>query len=389
MQEGERRWQSTENDMQPREGQVIARKYTLEKLIGRGGMASVWRAHHDVLDSPVAIKLLVKDASDDLVIRFHREAQAAARLRSPNVVHVSDCGVEDDHMFIVMELLEGEDLRDRLMRVRRLDREAACGIIYQVARVLRRAHRAGIVHRDLKPANIFLCQNEDVEVVKILDFGIAKTLSDCGITAPGTVLGTPAYMSPEQALGVGEIDHRADLWSLGVMAYRMLTGVLPFPEQNGVDVMRAILQGGPPPPSRHEPTLGPAVDAFFARAFAPLAQDRFLDATNFADDLAAALGLDAPGSCAVPSLVSLDKPAPRPSVEPAASPEPPTAAPTFDPNAPTLAEGGERASLDQPTPVNPTGDTVPAGVAEGALTPRSAAAGLLAAVRRVMSLWTT
>jgi len=186
------------------------------------------------MGTPLAIKMLDPNlsATADYVARFKREASAAAALRSAHVVQIFDFGVtEGGTPYIAMELLEGEDLGTRLDRITRLKPAQASSVITQVARALTRAHKRGIVHRDLKPDNIFLCVSEDEgELVKVLDFGVAKGVGGVNLARTGTgiVVGTPYYMSPEQAQGEKRIDHRTDLWALGVIAFELLTGSLPI-----------------------------------------------------------------------------------------------------------------------------------------------------------------
>src|SRR5690349_20932604 len=226
----------------PRGSVVIAGKYRLVRALARGGMGAVWQAHHLQLDIPVAIKFVDASmtAAADARTRFEREARAAALLRSPHVVQILDHGVDGGMHYIVMELLEGENLGDRLYRDRRLTIPDAANIALQVLKALRRAHDAGIVHRDLKPTNIFLAQIDDEEIVKVLDFGIAKTTLGAGtndVTKTGMILGSPSYMSPEQARDIKSVDHRADLWSLGVILFRALTGEMIFHAETNVDLM--------------------------------------------------------------------------------------------------------------------------------------------------------
>jgi serine/threonine protein kinase len=214
------------------QGSLIAGKYRLVSLLGEGGMGSVWRAEHLGLNAPVAVKLLnqVVAASSDGLGRFHREAQAAAALRSPHVVQIFDHGVDpvSQQPFIVMELMEGESLASRLAREGRLPPEQTARVITHISRALARAHEAGIVHRDLKPDNVFLVQNEDEEIAKVLDFGIAKTqanqLGPGSATRTGAVMGTPYYMSPEQISGSKSVDFRTDLWALTIIAFECLSG---------------------------------------------------------------------------------------------------------------------------------------------------------------------
>jgi serine/threonine-protein kinase len=278
-------------------GDVIADRYRLETIIGRGGMGEVWRAAHTRLSSPVAVKLL-RDFSDGPVQRerFLREAQVCAAIRGPNIVEVLDFGLERGSPFIAMELLEGESLASRLDSEHRLSSATTVRILSQTMRAVGRAHRRGIVHRDLKPSNIHLVRDEDEpdEIVKVLDFGIAKllegpTLAEGDLTTTGTILGTTHYMSPEQARGTKELDHRADVWSLGILAFRCLTGKLPLVGESPVDLLLAIASAPMPRPSAVFAELPPAFDAWFARATRRSPDDRFDSVAEMADELALAL----------------------------------------------------------------------------------------------------
>jgi serine/threonine-protein kinase len=266
----------------PSPGRVIAGKYLLEASLARGGMGMVWVARHIDLDVPVAIKLMAPQYSPSSRerARFMREAKAAARLRSPNVVTVLDYGVERQTQYIVMELLDGEDLGARLERERVISAQEAAKLLDPIAKAVELAHRAGIVHRDLKPDNIFLARvpGEAEAVVKVLDFGIAKDLnpgSGDESTRSGVAIGTPQYMSPEQARGSKLIDRRSDLWSVGVILFRALLGRLPFEGMASIELLDAIAHDTIPAPSSVEPTLPPEVDRFFARALAREPEDRF------------------------------------------------------------------------------------------------------------------
>ncbi|HEX6276463.1 MAG TPA: serine/threonine-protein kinase [Polyangiaceae bacterium] len=280
------------------EGSLIAGKYRLVSLLGRGGMGSVWRAQHLDLDAPVAIKLLDPSiaANPEGLTRFHREAQAAAALRSPHVVQIFDRGIDDatQQPFIVMELMEGESLADRIGRLGLLSPEQTARIVTQVARALGRAHDAGIVHRDLKPDNIFLVRNEDEEVAKVLDFGIAKSdkhrLDSGSHTRTGAVMGTPYYMSPEQISGSKGVDARTDIWALGVIACECLTGRRPFDAETIGGLALKICAEPPPIPSRLGP-VSPAFDAWFARSVARETTARFQTAREAADELRRAFGM--------------------------------------------------------------------------------------------------
>jgi serine/threonine-protein kinase len=206
---------------------------------------------------------------------------------------VLDHGVDGDLPYIVMELLEGEHLGDRLKRERRLSLRAASVIAAQVGKALGRAHRAGIVHRDLKPANIFLARIDDEETVKILDFGIAKALDGIGVglgldvTGGEVLMGSPQYMCPEQARGSRSLDHRADLWSLGAILFRAVTGVAAFEGASAVDVIVQICTGPIPLASRAAPDLSPEVDTFFLRALARDPARRFASAHEMTEAFAA------------------------------------------------------------------------------------------------------
>jgi serine/threonine-protein kinase len=271
---------------------VLAGKYRLVSLIGRGGMGSVWKAEHLALRAPVAVKLIDQSIAmlPEALSRFHREAQSAASLRSPHVVQILDHGVDETSQvpFIVMELMEGESLAARLERVSRLSAPETARIVSQVARALMRAHEAGIVHRDLKPDNIFLVKNEDDEIAKVLDFGIAKSKAHAigGDTATrtGSVLGTPYYMSPEQISGFKEIDFRTDLWALAVIAYEALTGQRPYVADTVGGLAIQICTQRPAPPSAHAPVPA-GFDAWFDKATALEGPRRYASARELADDL--------------------------------------------------------------------------------------------------------
>jgi serine/threonine-protein kinase len=279
-------------------GRVLGGRYRLVKPVGQGAQAAVWIADHLALSTQVAVKLIDPDLAKqaDALARFKREATAAAQLRSPNVVQIMDHGVDGDQPFIVMELLLGEDLFERLEKRGRLTLREASTIVTQVARALTRAHAAGIVHRDLKPENVFLVENEDDEVAKVLDFGVAKvkdpakhTMQRTGI---GTLIGTPHYMSPEQVKGVGDVDFRSDIWALGVITYQLVTGQLPFDSEGVGDLLIRITIGEIPVPSSVVPTLPATFDAWFARACDRDPDKRFQSARELADALAKAVGAE-------------------------------------------------------------------------------------------------
>src|SRR4051812_20586386 len=278
-------------------------------------MGSVWLADHLALEIPCAIKFIDREQnSPDARRRFEREAKAAAHLRGQNVVQILDHGIWEGVPYIAMEYLEGEDLASRLDSVVRLPHAQTVRIIAQVAKGLARAHAAGIVHRDMKPENIFLAKDGDDEVVKVLDFGIAKrsqtALSEGG-TKTGSLLGTPYFMSPEQARGTKEIDHRSDLFSLAIIAYYCVTGRLPFYSEGLGDVLAQIMYEPIPVPSQYAP-VPPGFDAWWKRAAARPVEERFQSAKELADSLALALGVTStievpalPPRAAEPSSVDL------------------------------------------------------------------------------------
>jgi serine/threonine-protein kinase len=268
---------------------VIAGKYRLEYALAAGGMGAVWVARHLMLDEDVAVKFMSPSllATPEARARFAREAHAAARLRSPHVVQILDYGVDDDVPYLVMELLAGEHLGERIVREGRLPLREVVWMTEQVARALMRAHRAGIVHRDLKPANIFLSRVDEEEIVKLLDFGIAKQLGAVDATQADVLVGSPQYMSPEQARGARDLDHRADLWSLAVILFRALTGAPAFEGETAIDVILQICTGPVPSALRVAPDLAPELDAFFRRALDRDPARRFGSARELADELAA------------------------------------------------------------------------------------------------------
>ncbi len=277
-------------------GELITPSLKLVRHLGAGGMGTVWIAQHLGLRSNVVVKLITGEHAKnaEVVARFQREAAAAAEVRSPHVVQVFDFGVAlNGQPYIAMELLEGEDLAARLARERVLDPAEVAGVVVQAARALARAHEKGIVHRDIKPENIFLCETgEDEALVKVLDFGIAKIAGagSFGGTATGAFLGTPYFMSPEQVNDAKSIDHRTDLWSLGVVAYLALTGSRPFDGETLVAVAMKICTAAVPAPSELNPGLSGALDAWFARACAKAPGERFQTARAMSDALVSAVG---------------------------------------------------------------------------------------------------
>jgi serine/threonine-protein kinase len=283
-------------------GAVLVGKYKVTREIGRGGMAAVYEALHISLNKRIAIKVLAAElaASTVVIERFFREARAAASVKSPHIVDIYDSGrLEDGRPFIAMELLEGESLYDRMARVRIIDIPTTVRTLQHCAKGLMKAHAAGIVHRDLKPENIFLTKDENGdELAKILDFGLAKFYSPVSgdektnrLTREGAVFGTPAYMSPEQVKGQGNVDHRADLWALGCMAYECLIGRPVWNTDQGVAMtFAAIAASAIPLPSKQRPDLPPSFDEWFLKALERDPNKRFQTAKELSDALVKAFG---------------------------------------------------------------------------------------------------
>jgi len=281
-------------------GTVIAGKYVLEAPVGQGGMGSVWRARHLKLHSEVAVKFMDPSiaASAAARERFEREARASARIDYLHIARVHDYGIENNLPYIVMELLRGESLEERLKRQFRLPISEIVPIATQIGKALRKAHEAGYVHRDLKPGNIFLVKSEDDDdqIIKLLDFGIAKETAAAavGSTKTGEFMGSPHYMSPEQIQDSRAIDQRSDLWSLGVILFRAVTGALPFPGDTIGAVLGKVLTAPVPPPASYVRGLPEGIDAFFQKALARDRAARFQSAREMADAFASLTGAHVP-----------------------------------------------------------------------------------------------
>ncbi len=233
-------------------GFVVADRYRIESLIGRGGMAVVYKAHDLELEETIAIKLFAHGLSDQtLLSRFKQELALCRQITHPNVIRLYDIGSHNDVRFITMELLSGDDLCDLLEKGR--DQLRDLGYLIQLCDGLQAVHDKGVVHRDLKPENIFVTRDG---VVKLMDFGIAKRrTTEGGITMEGFSAGTPAYMAPEQINSFASVTHLSDLYSLGVIAYRIFTDRLPFESEMAMAVLVKQLNEAPAPPSTHEPTI--------------------------------------------------------------------------------------------------------------------------------------
>lgn len=283
-------------------GATISGRFRLERLLGRGSMGSVWLARHLALDVDVAVKFIDAAFRDqkDHRSRFALEAQAAARINSPHVVNVLDFGAEaSGRLYIAMEYLQGEDVSKLLERTGRLSPAITARIVSHACRGLGRAHALGIAHRDVKPENLFLVGATEDEgfVLKILDFGVAKSAKKTGTELVGTVVGqlvgSPAYMSPEQAHGSLDVDFRSDLFSLAVVAYHCLTGVVPFGGDSLAELLIGIVSKDPVPATRLAPGLPRAVDDWFQRALDKNPARRFASAKDLAQAFHMAIGQNA------------------------------------------------------------------------------------------------
>ena len=270
-------------------GRLIAKRYRIRREIGTGGMGTVYEAL-DTDGRLVAVKLVCATAlkkSPTMKARFEQEARTADRIDSRHIVSVVDAGTDDDtgRPFMVMSLLDGEDLCQLSKRIGPLPADLALRIVHQACHGLADAHRVGIIHRDIKPANLFLSREPGEIVVKILDFGVAKLPADggLGLTRTGTMIGSPHYMSPEQARGGKNLDARTDLWSLGIVAYKLLAGRLPFKHIKAFgELLLAICCEPIPRLGSAAPWLKPEVSFFVHRALSVDPAARFASAHEMA-----------------------------------------------------------------------------------------------------------
>jgi serine/threonine protein kinase len=277
-------------------GQVIDGKYRVERLVGQGGMGSVYAGTHIHIGRRVALKVLHLSAGPEMEVvkRFEREAQAAARIGNDHILDVIDFGsLPDGSRYIVCEFLDGETLASRMERQRQLTPDEVIPIARQLLNGLSAAHEAGVVHRDLKPDNIFLLRHKAgwADFVKIIDFGISKFQAVSGdesgmrMTATGVVMGTPFYLSPEQARGTHDADHRSDIYAVGVIMYEAVTGQLPFKAQNFNDLIFKIVLESPAPAHEVSPNIDPTFSNIIMKAMARDPADRFQTAAELSEVL--------------------------------------------------------------------------------------------------------
>ncbi len=277
---------------------TIGDKYSVVRRLGKGGMGTVFQAVDEGTGAQVAVKVIAADLVEDpaLVTRFHREARTVAALDTPHVVKVFDTGVDQDTQlpYMVMEYLEGEDLRQLLKRLGPLPAELALRIAAQASRALDVAHASKVLHRDIKPANLFLAKKDGMRVVKLLDFGVAKIQHGemngdaevTNLTRTGSMIGSPLYMSPEQAKGYKDIDGRSDLWSLGVVLYQMLCGRTPHAKIDELGELLVRICTQPPPPiQRRAPWVPPSVASLLRHALAMERENRFGSAAELLESI--------------------------------------------------------------------------------------------------------
>jgi serine/threonine-protein kinase len=299
-------------------GRTLDEKYRLDERLGTGGMGTVYRATHLLIDRPVAIKLLNPRYVEDEAaqVRFRREARAAGRIQHTNAVTVTDFGrTSDGFVYIVMELLEGRTLRDVLAHDAPLDTARSVSMMLQISAAVGAAHEAGVIHRDMKPANIFIVQRKDAPpYIKVLDFGIAKLAADAlddddtnTLTQVGAMIGTPRYMSPEQCDGA-KLTPASDVYSLGIILYEMLTGTTPFNGTSPIAIAIKHSQTPPRSPREFVATIPLALEEVVLHALEKRPEDRPADANAFRSELYAVaerLGLEHAASISAPTIETL------------------------------------------------------------------------------------
>lgn len=307
-------------------GLVLGNRYQLAEVIGRGGMAEVWRAQDTRLDREVAVKRLRIDLASDPIFqaRFQREAQSAASLNHPNIVSVYDTGRELDERsgveipFIVMELVSGHTLRDILRDGRRILPSKALEFTMGVLDALSYSHRMGIIHRDIKPANVMITSTGQI---KVMDFGVARAVADTSATMTQTaaVIGTAQYLSPEQARGE-TVDSRSDIYSTGCLLYELLTGRPPFIGDSPVSVAYQHVRETPALPSKIDPDIAPAIDALVMKALAKDPADRYQSSKEMRDDIALILAGEQPTAMIPVTVAAIDATRVLTPAEPVAAP---------------------------------------------------------------------
>ena len=295
--------------MRPNIGDLVGNKYRVARLIGDGGMGVVYEARHEVLGTAVALKFLHAELArrPGLASRFVQEAKVSASIQSPHVTRVTDVDSMPDGLpYMVMELLTGESLQQLLDRRRKLPVEQAVDFAIQIASGLEAAHALGVVHRDLKPDNVFITPSPSGPLLKLLDFGIAKLRESSeykkGLTRPGAIMGTPEYMAPEQLYAADRVDHRADLYSLGVLLYEMLTGERPANGDDAQQIVGQVIAGKVKPITEYDPSFSEALAQAVHRALQPDKTLRFASAAEMRQTLASLGGRGSIGARASDAL---------------------------------------------------------------------------------------
>lgn len=333
-------------------GKMVSGKYKVEKLLGQGGMGRVYLAHNVALDQKVVLKVLLPEYGQDpdTVKRFQHEGRAASRLRHPNVIQVMDFGaMEDGTLYMAMEFLPGKDLAHLIQHEFPLGDRRIARIASQILAALGEAHAQNIIHRDLKPENVMIEQRRgDPDFVKVLDFGIAKiTDAKTKLTAAGLVCGTPEYMSPEQAKGA-DLDPRSDLYSVGVIVYQMVTGLLPFESDTPVGFLMKHLTEPPMPPSQRQPEVdvSPELEAFIMKAISKNPADRFANAEEMREALLAVVpDAGAPARAATSAAIPRPATPAAPTAKAAPSAAKPAATKPQPEEAPAPAKPGGKTGL--------------------------------------------
>jgi tRNA A-37 threonylcarbamoyl transferase component Bud32 len=272
-------------------GTVLSDRYRLEAKLGSGGMSTVYLARDEVLDRPVAVKLMHREITEqpDQLERFNQEARAVAKLSNPNVVAVIDAGEDNGRPYIVLEYIQGETLKQRISRVGALDATEALAYSLEIAQGLAVAHEMGIVHRDVKPQNVLI---DSTGRAKLTDFGISRQLNAEGVTAAGKVVGTTDYVAPEQAMGK-EVDPRSDIYSLGIVLYEMFTGDVPFEAESQIGVAMKHVNEDLPDVQIRRPDISAASARVVEKSTEKDQDDRYATIEEMSDDLQAALEVEA------------------------------------------------------------------------------------------------
>lgn len=280
-------------------GTTLAGRYLVTRQVGKGGMGAVYEATHTLIGKRVAVKVLLEKYAqrEAIVKRLKQEAQLASSVGNEHIIDITDFGSTDDgRTFVVMEFLEGESLAECLSREHVLPEQRILRIISQACSALAAAHAKGVVHRDIKPENLFLLKRKDQDFVKVVDFGISKSLRASGeeeettrLTQTGMVLGTPLYMSPEQARGDDELDHRVDVYALGVIMYEAAAGRVPFVGNNYLSVISQVLNEEPKPLRELRPELTEEFEAVVAKAMSKDVKERYASANDMLADVTSLL----------------------------------------------------------------------------------------------------